>query len=148
MQVKLIPATEMDREFFRKAHHLAYRDVIEPMFGWDDKKQDHYADTDFNDRNPHLIQQENNSVGVIGWQEKEDHIWFGPIFVLPEFQSKGIGSLLIKQFIKDAKVKNIALRLQTLKMNEGAKKLYERLGFRVLSSNEIHWQMEYNSFAK
>lgn len=148
MHIKLILAAERDREFFRKTHHLAYRDVIEPMFGWDEKKQDHYADIDFNDRNPHIIQYEDKQAGVIGWQEKEDHIWFGPIFVLPEFQNKGIGSFLVKQFMKEAEAKNIALRLQTLKMNEGAKKLYERLGFKVISSNEVHWQMEYKSVAK
>jgi GNAT superfamily N-acetyltransferase len=145
MQIRLIPATESDRTFFRNVHHLAYRDVIESMFGWDEKSQDHYADIDFNSRNPHIIQYEEKPVGVLGWQEKQDHIWFGPIFVLPQFQNKGIGSFLVKQFIENAEAKNIALRLQTLRMNERAKKLYERLGFIVLSSNEIHWHMEYKT---
>jgi len=148
MQIKLIPATEKDRAFFRNVHHLAYRDVIEPMFGWDEKKQDHYADMDFDSRNPHIIQYEEKPVGVIGWQEKHDHIWFGPIFVLPQFQNKGIGSFLVKQFIKDSEEKNIALRLQTLRMNERAKKLYERLGFTVLSASGVHWQMEYKNVIK
>ncbi len=145
MEIDLVPAAEDERTFFRQAHHLAYRDVIEPMFGWDEARQDHYADVDFDERNPHIIRHEGNPVGVLGWQDKEDHIWFGPIFILPEHQNRGIGSFLIKQFIRRAGAENMALRPQTLRMNEKAKQLYERLGFRVVSASEVHWQMEYKN---
>lgn len=148
IQITLVPTTEADRKFFREVHHLAYRNVIEAMFGWDEQKQDHYADVDFNNRNPHIIQYKETPVGVIGWQEKDDHIWFGPIFVLPQFQNRGIGTFLVKQFMKDAATRNIPLRLQTLKMTERAKKLYERLGFTVLSSSDVHWHMEYKTVTK
>jgi hypothetical protein len=88
MNITLIAAEEEDRTSFRHAHHLAYRPVIEKMFGWDESKQDVYADKDFDERQPHLIYKEGRKIGVVGWQIKPDHIWFGPIFILPESRAR------------------------------------------------------------
>jgi len=143
MKFDLIPASEAERMFFRKVHHVAYRSVIEAMFGWDEASQDKTADREFDERNPHLIVEADNAVGIIGWLSKEDHIWFGPLYVLPEFQGKGIGSSVVKHFIKQAEERNLPLRLRTLRKNEGAKRLYERHGFKVTSASDIHWHMEF-----
>ncbi len=143
MNIELIPATEKDREFFRKTHHLAYRQVIESMFKWDEKEQAIFADRDFDERNPHIIIFDKQYSGVVGWQDKSEYIWFGPIFILPQYQNKGIGSLLVKQFMDKADSQNLPLRLQTLRKNERAKVFYKKLGFKVIDYNNIHWQMEY-----
>jgi GNAT superfamily N-acetyltransferase len=143
MNITLIAAEEDDRSFFRQAHHLAYRPVIEAMFGWDESKQDVYADKDFDERQPHLICEEGRKVGVVGWQIQPDHIWFGPIFILPEYQGRGIGMHVVKEFIKKAEAENLPLRLQTLLLNEKAKAFYERLGFRTRDKSAVHWQLEY-----
>ncbi|MDX9689021.1 MAG: GNAT family N-acetyltransferase [Alphaproteobacteria bacterium] len=145
MEIDLIPMTEKDRAFFRQAHHVAYRKVIESMFGWDEKMQDMAADRDFDGRSPHIIRWDGNDVGVIGWQDKNEYIWFGPIFILPPYQSKGIGTALIMKFMKMATDSSKTLKLQTLKENTRAKKLYEGLGFTVASSDEIHWQLTYGA---
>jgi len=144
MKAKLVPATENDRFFFRQAHHLAYRAVIEVMFGWDEVQQDKAADKDFDERNPHIICQNDVHVGVVGWQDQINHIWFGPIFILPDYQNKGIGTELIEYFMIMAGEQSKALKLQTLKENLRAKELYERMGFKVIASDEIHWQLEYS----
>lgn len=143
MNITLIAAQEEDRTFFRHAHHSAYRPVIEKMFGWDDSKQDVYADKDFDERHPHLAYEGGRKVGVVGWQTKPDRIWFGPIFILPEYQGKGIGMHVVKKFIKKAESERLPLRLQTLLVNEKAKAFYERLGFKTLDKSAVHWQLEY-----
>ncbi len=135
---------ESDRNFFRQAHHRSYRAIVESMFGWDEAHQDNFADIDFNERNPHIIIYNSKAVGVVGWQEKITYLWFGPFFILPEFQNAGIGSLVIKEFIEQSNHTELPIRLQTLRQNLGAKKLYEKLGFHVLSLSGIHWQMEYS----
>ncbi len=143
MNIEIIPATEQDRIFFRKTHHIAYKEVIESMFLWNEQEQDKFADKDFNERIPHIIIYKEISAGVIGWQDKAGFIWFGSIFILPEYQILGIGSYLVRKFIDKADSESLPIRLQTLRNNENAKKSYERLGFKVLSSDSIHWQMEY-----
>ncbi|MEQ1705321.1 MAG: GNAT family N-acetyltransferase [Rickettsiales bacterium] len=143
MSIDIIKATEKDRCFFRVAHHVAYREIIESMFNWNEQEQDKYADNDFDERNPHIILYDKIPAGVIGWQDKPDYIWFGPIFILPKYQNQGIGSYLVRKFIDKANSQNLTLRLQTLLRNERAKKLYDKLGFKTVSSDDIHWQMEY-----
>ena len=56
MQIELVAAEEKNREFFRKTHHFAYREVIESMFGWDEAQQDIAVDKEFDERNPHIIE--------------------------------------------------------------------------------------------
>jgi len=144
MDIQLIPVTEADREFCKKVHHIAYRPVIDKMFEWDDKQQDVFVDSDFDHCNVHIIHYENHPAGAIGWQDKADHLWFGPLFLLPEHQCKGIGSFLLNQFIDKAYIQKRPIRLQTLRQNYKAKKLYEKLGFKVKSSCPIYWQMEHS----
>lgn len=140
--IQLSPVTEADRSFFRTAHHVAYRSIIESMFEWDEALQDEAADCEFNERNPHIIKFDDTSIGVVGWELRDDHLWLAPIYILPAFQNLGIGSLLVKRFINEAGEKGVPVRLRTLRLNEAAKRLYERLGFRVISATDIHWHME------
>jgi GNAT superfamily N-acetyltransferase len=143
MTLKLISAIETDRAFYRHAHHVAYRPDIEKMFDWDEPQQDAFADKDFDERNPTIIHYNGNKAGVVGWQDKSDYIWFGPIFILPEHQGYNIGTKIIKEFIGKANKQKIPLRLQTLIVNEKAKIWYEKLGFKAIGQSAIHWQMEY-----
>ncbi|MBE2191896.1 MAG: GNAT family N-acetyltransferase [Alphaproteobacteria bacterium] len=144
MNIELQLTTEKDRTFFRMAHHTAYRPIIEFMFGWNEKYQDQAADLEFDTRNPHLILYQGEKVGVIGWLDKSDHIWFGPIYILPAFQSQNIGSSLLENFIDRSKSQQLPLRLRTLLQNERAKKLYEQFGFKVTEKTDIHWILEFN----
>lgn len=38
MKTKIIPADQDERDFFAHVHSMAYREVIEQMFGWEAKK--------------------------------------------------------------------------------------------------------------
>ena len=142
MTIELVPAKESDRLFFIHVHHVSYREVIESMFGWDVISQNIHANKDFDACNPHVILYNTQPCGVMGWQEKSDHILLSPIYILPAYQGKGIGTYLVKSLIDKSRFLGIPLRLQTLLKNEKAKKFYEKLGFTVYASNDVHWQME------
>jgi ribosomal protein S18 acetylase RimI-like enzyme len=64
------------------------------------------------------------------------------VFILPIYQNQGIGSQIVIISIARARHNGQALRLQTLKANLGAKRLYERHGLRVTGVTEIHWHIE------
>ena len=145
MQILLAQAEELDRAFFRMAHHLAYREVVESMFGWNEAEQDKIVDSEFDECNPHIINHAGTSVGTVGWQIREDHIWFGPIYIMPEFQSRGIGTSVLRQIIEMSRAQKLRLRLRTLSGNLGAKSFYERLGFSVMSATEKHWHMQFTN---
>lgn len=137
--------TEADRAFFIYVHHTAYRDVIERQFGWDDTLQDGFANKAFDEGGMNIIYNNNQKVGVVGWQEYSDYLWLKEVFLLPEFQGMGIGSEIIKTSIAKAQELGKDLRLQTLKENLKAKKLYERFGFVVTDATDTHWKMTLTS---
>jgi ribosomal protein S18 acetylase RimI-like enzyme len=57
-----------------------------------------------------------------------------------KYQRKGIGNSIILGIIQDAKRENSHIRLHVLKGNP-AKKLYERLGFKVSQEGEHSYEM-------
>lgn len=140
--IEIVPAKESDRDFYILTHHASYRPVIESMFGWDKTRQDEFANHEFDTRNPHIVFHRNDRCGVLGWCDEGEAIRFGPLFILPEFQGRGIGSFLIDIFVEKAKEESKRLYLQTLQRNLRAKKLYESKGFVVTSSSDIYWHLQ------
>ena len=63
----------------------------------------------------------------------KDVIAFGPLSVLPEFQKKGIGSLLVNSTIQKAKDLGYKLILIT-----GNQNYYKRFGFEIGFNHNIH----------
>ena len=64
------------------------------------------------------------------------------ISLLPEFQGKGIGTEILTNIIKSAKVKNKKVSLHVTHDNP-AKNLYKRLGFKKIITSMTHDYMEF-----
>jgi len=67
------------------------------------------------------------------------------IQLLPEYQNKRIGTNLIEQLKQEAEQKNILLFLSVEKDNPHAKRLYERLGFRMVGQDDQEYHLEYRA---
>jgi len=141
MPLEFIPMVEADRTFFIEVHHQAYRETIENMFGWDEAFQDIMASKSFDEGGHHSILKENQKIGVIGWELRPDYFWLKNLFILPDYQNQGFGTLILETCIQKAKASVKELRLQTLKANLRAKALYERHGFKVSEATDTHWKM-------
>ena len=141
MKLDYVTATSSDRSFFIHAHHKAYRDTIETMFGWNEVEQDEFAGRAFDQGGIKIICSDNQRVGVVGWEQHPDHIWLKELFILPSEQGHGVGSTVIQHIKAIAERRNLPVRLRTLKANLRAKALYERNGFTVSNQTDIHWNM-------
>ena len=141
MNINFVPTTEADREFFIHVHHTAYRKTIEEMFGWDEALQDGFANKAFDEGGMNIIWFEDKKIGVVGWEEFSDYLWLKEVFLLPEHQGQGIGNYIVTMSQDRAKKAGKDLRLQTLKANIGAKRLYERCGLQVTDATDTHWQL-------
>jgi GNAT superfamily N-acetyltransferase len=141
MSLTFIPVVAVDLDFFIQVRHTAYRSTIESMFGWDERQQDEYAKIAFALGGLTSVWRERERVGVVGWEEHQDYLWLKEVFILPTYQNQGIGSEIVTRSIAQARHNSRALRLQTLRANLGAKRLYERHGLRVTGATEIHWHM-------
>ena len=82
---------------------------------------------------------ENEFVGIIQKIRKEiDNIHIGRFLINPELTGKGLGKMALIEFInlifQDENVNSITLNV--FDYNVGAKKLYEKVGFKVVNVTE------------
>ncbi|MBI5724215.1 MAG: GNAT family N-acetyltransferase [Planctomycetes bacterium] len=144
MFLSLSSATQEDKEFCRRVHHAAYRDVVVRQFGaWDEPLQNMFFEKKWAPADLDMIQVNGKSAGCICRKVLPDHIWIEEIQLMPEFQERGIGSEIIKRQLNGAIRRGIPVRLQVLKANDRARELYKRLGFQLTGESEHHFLMEW-----
>ncbi|MDP3562139.1 MAG: GNAT family N-acetyltransferase [Legionellaceae bacterium] len=86
-----------------------------------------------------VVEQQHVIIGMMALAETQGINWIEQLYVLPEATGQGVGSLLM---IK-AKSLDLPIRLRTFQENSGARRFYERHGFKILefsdgSGNEEH----------
>ena len=117
---------------------------VDKICGWEDKEQKQRLKQDLNkyleDKRIILINNEMAGIYVVHTTENGD-LFINEISLLKEYQNKGIGRKILEEQLKENHKKGIRTVLQVFKDNP-AKKLYERLGFKVYGETETHYQME------
>ncbi|HWB86804.1 MAG TPA: GNAT family N-acetyltransferase [Bryobacteraceae bacterium] len=79
-----------------------------------------------------------------GWMaisETDHEIRLVDIVLLPEYRGQGIGTALIQQLLADSDRTGKPVRL-TVRLDNRARRLYQRLGFRRIGGDELHDTME------
>ncbi len=87
-----------------------------------------------------IITLDGEDVGMIKVMKTPGLWMLGQIQLLPAAQGRGIGARVIKDLLTDARGASAAVVLHILKVNP-AKRLYDRLGFRVVSETERSYEM-------
>lgn len=77
------------------------------------------------------------------------------ISILPAYQSRGIGTGLVVEAIENARQAGVPLRCSVALSNAGSLRFHQRLGFRIVSQDEVYAELEAdrgedsgNAFAK
>lgn len=81
-------------------------------------------------------------IGRILVQRAQGVIELIDISLLPEHRNRGIGTALLQELIEESRQSQATVRLQVLRNNEGAIRLYRRLGFAIVSEDDVRYQME------
>jgi len=90
-----------------------------------------------------IITISGKNIGCITILEENFYYFLSLIELLPKYQNKGIGTQLIKDLILKTNKSNKCIKLQVLKVNNNAQRLYKRLGFSIKGESETHFQMIY-----
>jgi ribosomal protein S18 acetylase RimI-like enzyme len=90
-----------------------------------------------------IVRFENQDIGMFKVKRDADKWEIIQIQLLPDYQRMGIGTQLIQNLQMEASQQGIAIFLSVLKGNP-AKRLYERLGFKVIQRKEKSYTMSYN----
>jgi ribosomal protein S18 acetylase RimI-like enzyme len=141
LDIQLRPASHADYDFLYSLHRKTLIDYIDLTWGWEENWQQDYFKEHFRPAEIDIIQFEGENIGCINVQDEGDHIFLAYIAILPDYQRKGIGTLLVKRTLAEAKVRGIPVTLRVLRENP-ARDLYKRLGFEVVKTTDERIFME------
>ena len=85
-----------------------------------------------------VVEFENVDVGVLAKSESTDHIFVKQLFILPEYQRRGIGREVMLLVMRAASEAQQAVELSVLKVNLEALAFFESLGFKRHSTTPTH----------
>lgn len=131
-----------DSEFVFSVKKAAFREYVEQVWGWDDNYQRELHNRRFVSQDLRIIQFREKDIGFLATSSTPDTLKVNQIFILPEYQSKGIGSACLTRIIDDANLVQKSVTLQVLKVNPRGVAFYQRLGFTIVGENPTHFQME------
>ena len=131
-----------DSEFVVAAKQKAFRDYVEQVSGWDESYQRELHNTRFATHDFRIVEFHGNDVGFFATSNTSGVLKLHQLFILPEYQSRGIGSACMKRIINDANKANKRVNLQVLKINTRSIAFYQRLGIVIGDDNSVHLQME------
>ncbi|WP_192458074.1 GNAT family N-acetyltransferase [Musicola keenii] len=133
MHLELLPATESDINYLLHLRTLTMKRYLEDVGAPTDKET-------FLQRIRHefahanIIMVDSQRAGLFKYRfiAEQQHWYLLQIQVHPDYQHRGIGGMLISDVIARAAKHHHPVVLSVLKSNP-ARKLYERLGFRITS---------------
>lgn len=138
-------ATNKDFKLALQIKSRSIRIYIHAIWGWDDNVQLDYHKKDFDPETIRIVLDAlGNEIGLLDVRENGDIIYIKSILLDHSAQGKGIGTQILSEIIQQSNLSDKRIELQVYKINEKAKKLYERLGFRIIGETELHYQMAYN----
>ena len=143
MTIRIRPVEQSDYDWLLDLHHTVYRELVINEFGyWDDDEELGLFLEAWETKKIDIILKQNKPVGMFIIERQDDCLWLDEIQIEPHYQNQGIGTEIIMQLILKARKMNLPLRLRVLHANQGAYRLYRKLGFQRVHRAEHHNVME------
>ena len=131
-----------DSEFVFLVKKAALGEYIAQTWGWDEAFQRAFHLKEYEPEKTQIIVLKGQDVGWILVSEFDSEFHLQEIYILPAYQRLGIGSHLIRLLLAEAEQKRKPVRLQVLKVNPKARRLYELLGFRLIGESDKYYLMQ------
>jgi GNAT superfamily N-acetyltransferase len=113
------------------------REYVTQLWGWDEQWQRAHFQERFDPNQDEVIVLTGRDIGVISVEQKEDELFLSKIYILPDYQGRGIGTYLIQSVLNRATDSGLPVALQVLTVNP-VKRLYEHLGFVEVEKTSTH----------
>jgi ribosomal protein S18 acetylase RimI-like enzyme len=142
MEFTFRPAVEKDYPWLWALKRETMRPYVEQMWGgWDDFTQEEFFRRNFVPANVRVIVVDGGDVGLLQVEREPGVLFLANLQIAPKFQNRGLGTKIVRRVMEEARAAGLPVRLQVLKSNEPARRLYERLGFEVTEEGGMHDQM-------
>ncbi|MDE0297934.1 MAG: GNAT family N-acetyltransferase [Candidatus Poribacteria bacterium] len=109
----------------------AFREYVEHVWGWDESRQRELHNTRFAKHDFRIIRIRGIDVGFFATSNTSEALRLHQLFILPEYQGRGIGSACMTRIVNRANIAKKPVMLQVLKINARAAAFYQRIGFDV-----------------
>lgn len=154
-RLTLRPVTSDDEELLLSVYKSTRADELAQVEWGDEQKhqflksqfdlQRREYDARFPDAEYDVILIDDCPAGRI-WIERDNaEIRLLDIALLPQFQNRGAGTLLVRRLIDESKRAGKALRHMVFVLNQDAQRFYERLGFVVIEDVGAYKHMEWRT---
>jgi ribosomal protein S18 acetylase RimI-like enzyme len=144
MEIEMRQATAADVDFLWRIFRASMKGYISQARGeWNEEREEAQFRYQLDLAASRIIRAKNLEVGFIMAPTRDGALWIHTICIDPEHQNMGIGTEVMRSVVGEAKERTIALYLSVLKINP-ARRLYERLGFRVVEETRYHFRMQFS----
>ena len=98
---------------------------------------------DFDLATDKIIQCGGTDIGLFGAELHAGQLWLEKLYLLPAYQNRGIGALLVEGMKAEARAAGVSIQLTVLDVNP-ARRFYERQGFvlaeTVMPRHRMEWR--------
>ena len=141
-ELNIRKADMSDSEFIFTVKKAAFREYVEQVWGWDDTYQRELHDRRFTSQDVRIIQHCGTDVGFLATSRTRETLKVNQLYILPEYQGRGIGSACMIRVLADANLRQQPVVLQVLKVNIRGSVFYQRLGFIIVGETTTHFLMK------
>jgi len=139
----LRPATPDDLAITHAVTEDAMRGYVEQTWGvWDAGEQWAKHRANFTPDTHRMIVIGDEVAGFVAVEDLPTYVWLVKLYLFQHFRNAGIGSAVLQSVLADARMRAKPVRLRVLRVNERARALYERHGFRVVEEAPERFFME------
>lgn len=96
------PARVEDRDFLYALNEATIRAHVEKVWGWDDAKQIAFFENRFQPDVWQIIEADGRDIGLLIVKHDFDQVYLAEIQIDPDWQSRGIGSSVVRSLMRDA----------------------------------------------
>jgi GNAT superfamily N-acetyltransferase len=130
-------ATAADAAFIYALRVAGLKEYVGQTWGWDETVEAARFQKRFDPADYQLVEVGGRDVGAVAVEWRDMEVFLADIEIVPEWQRCGLGTAIITTILAEARQRKLPASLQVLKVNP-ARRLYERLGFRVVEETQTH----------
>jgi ribosomal protein S18 acetylase RimI-like enzyme len=138
----LRPATSADLAFCWPIYRDAMKPLTEALDQWNEAAQLSLVEQAVADTGTSILRREETDTGWLQVEETRHVVRLKQLFVLPAARNRGLGTSFLTWMKERAERKRKDLTLDVM-TNNPARRLYERLGFKVVSTANNKVTMRY-----
>jgi len=135
-------ATSEDAEFLYSVAEVHFRSLVESQGKrWAVQRMREKCMQDASSPSTSIIQVGGADAGFLKFEVEATAVMIDALLLLPEYQGRGVGSLMLDRVLAQARAAALPVRLSVYTANP-ARAFWEKHGFKVKGEVDQHTQME------